>query len=203
MAYSIWWGHRGARGFVHARWWSQQPGISARTGSGDGVRSSTLFNYVVRDEFGNDVTDEADEIYETFVPALEAADDHSYYLQCERPDKADTSFRQILLQYGWNPKTPLERALDFFETEWDIAQYNDGCSTRFWYEHGQGGDFNPFDYILKDPQGYSYITQSFMDDFITEGDHRLHLSQRVTDISQNDTHVTVLTSSVRPLPANT
>ena len=152
----------------------------------------SYFSNVVRDEFGNDVTDEAAEILETFVPALEAARDHSWYLQCERPDKADTSRRQILLQYGWNPKTPLERALDFSTTEWFIGQYNDGSSTRFSYDHS---DFNPLDYILKDPRGYSYITQSFMDDFITEGDQRLRLSQRVTDISQNETHVMVLTSS--------
>ena len=130
-----------------------------------------------------------------FSKAINLVDDHAYHLKCERQDKADTSLRQILHQYGWSPKTPLERSLEYLETELSTAQYNDGSSTRFWYEHGRGDDFNPLEYFIKDPRGYSHITQSFMEDYITEGDNRLHLSQRVTDISQNETHVTVITSS--------
>ena len=71
------------------------------------------------------------------------------------------------------------------------------CVYRFYYEFGNGGDFNSLDYIVYDPRGYGYLLESFLGDFldVDGGDERLRLSQRVTDVTQNDTHVTVLTSN--------
>ena len=162
---------------------------------GMSYRISRYFNLAARDEDGTDVTEEMEAIFERFDPILEAAEDYCKVMQCEDVNKTDTSFRRLVFQYGWKPRTSLEWVADLFNIEFEIGQYADGASARHYYEWLHDDFVIPSDYLCTDPRGYSYVIQSFLDDILEEDDDRLRLGIRATSINQNETHVTVETSS--------
>ena len=155
---------------------------------------TNIVDFSARDEEGNNVTPQLMATYLQFLSIANNVADYAFMLQCEEEDKADTSVRRALFQHGWDPKTDIEKAVEFVGLEVHHSDYLEDASTRFWVSWA-GEDFGYVDYTVTDERGYAFLAESFLDDVLEEDDPRLQLGVRVVSVSQNDTHVTVETSN--------
>ena len=109
----------------------------------------------------------------------------------EGVDPIDQSLRVSLRKCGWNPTTPVEHAVEWYDVEYEYAQGAEGVSTT----SSVGNTFATHtdeDYMIHDPRGYAELATKLGESFLPPGCNtsafaacegsNLKLNSRVTDI---------------------
>ena len=106
--------------------------------------------------------------------------------EMKKMKESDIPLKTALQIVGWNPKTNLEKIIDFyvndFENEmppWVLSPQQVGFT-------GDGSDE-----VVTDSRGYGYLLQQLAKNFTS----KIRLNTTVTSISYNDTKVTVEASN--------
>ncbi|KAJ3499699.1 hypothetical protein NLG97_g150 [Lecanicillium saksenae] len=107
----------------------------------------------------------------------------------------DQTARAGLALAGWNPKHSdmAAQAVEWWSWDWEDAAPPEQSSLIFGAA-GSNLTFNQFsdeNNLVIDPRGYNYIIQQEASTFLKEGDPRLRLNNRVTNITYSDDGVTV------------
>ncbi|XP_071955257.1 uncharacterized protein [Antedon mediterranea] len=151
---------------------------------------SNFDSLLVYNQTGTDVTDSTDPIWERFEAAIEYMKEKAQELIDEK--KPDISQRASLRLGGWLPKTPVEKAIEWFDFDFEWADIPAVTSTK-------STALLPADesvLFVKDPRGFKFIfnasSEFLFNDPAFEG--RLHLNKRVTTINYSGDRVVVTTS---------
>ncbi|XP_053409058.1 uncharacterized protein LOC128559933 [Mercenaria mercenaria] len=121
-------------------------------------------DWVVRDKFGNNVTEEADNEWYRLRDIMIKAKKFGRKLQ--RDHKPDITSEALLRKFGWNPVDAVAEAVESYEldiingkeTPSVSGKYSD--TRRAFEEHG-----NDVWMVTSDPRGYSYIIEEMVRGF--------------------------------------
>ncbi|XP_070577589.1 uncharacterized protein [Ptychodera flava] len=139
---------------------------------------------MVRNASGNDISKEGT----AREKDLDKAMDFSHKLAWEllRDNKSDISLRAALRLGGWNPKTPLDKILEYLHVDFEYGDIPYVTSLKSSAAVNNGKAF-----FVTDQRGFSYILKAVVDEFIKEGDPRLKFGKVVTHVKWNDRGVEV------------
>lgn len=99
----------------------------------------------------------------------------------------DVSARSALQQFGWTPKTSIDKAIDWLGSDWEITCPPENAS--FLFNYPAAHDFMYF--VTDQKQGYAKLVHCLADSFLTPKDGRLHLDTTVQKIDWDDNCVCV------------
>ncbi|XP_070567358.1 uncharacterized protein [Ptychodera flava] len=147
-------------------------------------KKSDWSSSIIRNGTGDDVTAEASKRQED----LGRATDYAYELANEIIDKnlSDMSIRAALRLGGWNPTTPLDKIVEYFEYDFEYAgiPYITSLRSTVTVENGEA-------IFVTDQRGFAHFLRVMADDFLEDKDPRLQLEKVVQTIAYNDDGVTV------------
>jgi len=163
-------------------------GVETRNPVEDAVRKAGL--NVISDDYedaiyrykGMNVTDDADEAYERWDPAIEGA-----IKMGERKlnnNEPDVNFRVALALQDWRPVTPVERAVEFFNFDFEFADEpsDSGLINNFKIFASHGKD----DLFVADKRGYSQIIYDMADEVGLQVNENLFFNEYVTEINYDE-----------------
>ena len=101
-------------------------------------------------------------------------------------NEMDIPLKTAFQLVGWNPKTPLQKALDFYLADFENEAPPKELSARSVGFTGEGTDE-----FVTDQRGYAYVFRQQAQTFLS----KVHLNTVVKKISYDDKKVTVETSN--------
>ena len=121
--------------------------------------------WLVVDKDGNDVTDEADELYDQLTEALEL-------IRLESPTVLDENVPDINMraslrkEAGLEAKTPFEHAVFYSEFDFELAVPPIATTTKFYFSQGVYPDGNVTDFVVTQQEngGFIHLFQSYIDE---------------------------------------
>ncbi|XP_046543801.1 polyamine oxidase 7-like [Haliotis rubra] len=105
---------------------------------------------------------------------------------------ADMSLRACLDIGGWSSRTPVEKVVEIFDYDFEYGGTPGVTSCN---SVGINTDAVDDLYYVMDERGFEFILKTYAEDALLPNDQRLHLNEVVTDITYNDTTVTVTTQN--------
>ena len=72
-------------------------------------------------------------------------------------DHSDISVKGSLRRFGFNPKTPVQMACEYYYIDMDTADHASVSSNRYIVAASQHPDFGEQDFLVTDPRGYAVI----------------------------------------------
>ncbi|XP_033118069.1 polyamine oxidase 7-like [Anneissia japonica] len=148
---------------------------------------SDFDSLLVFNQTGNDVTNSTDPIWERLEEAIEYMAEKAEILINEK--KSDISQRATLRLGGWYPKTPVEKAVEWFDFDFEWADIPEVTSTKSTALLKADEDI----LFVTDPRGFKFIfnesTSFLYDDPTFEG--RLQLNKIVTAVNYEGDRVVV------------
>ncbi|XP_067686962.1 uncharacterized protein [Haliotis asinina] len=102
----------------------------------------------------------------------------------------DMSLRACLDIGGWSPRTPVEKVVEIFDYDFE---YGGPPGVTSCHSVGLIADAVDDLYYVMDERGFEFILKKYAEDALLPNDQRLLLNEVVTDITYNDTTVTVTT----------
>ncbi|XP_066269835.1 uncharacterized protein [Branchiostoma lanceolatum] len=147
---------------------------------------------IIRNKTGNDVTDQAEEAWERLETAQEYLE--TWREQIREDKLPDVSLRVALKLGGWQPKTPLEKVVEYFDYEFEYADATEVTSLNNTGMNNE--DFDEEEYFVTDQRGFGHIVDSLADEFLSpnEARRRLQLNKVVKTVNRTDTGVTFTTT---------
>ncbi|XP_072044797.1 uncharacterized protein [Amphiura filiformis] len=136
---------------------------------------------VMINDTGNDVTDESDPSWERLEAAIEKAAEIAQDIVDN--DKPDMSQRAALRLGGWVPKTPIDRAVEWFDYDFEWADIPDVTSLQSTALLDDSEDV----LFVTDQRGFLYIFNNIVG-FMQEDPYLNHirLNQTVMSIDHSD-----------------
>ncbi|XP_033117999.1 polyamine oxidase 1-like [Anneissia japonica] len=142
---------------------------------------------LVFNQAGNDVTDSTKPIFEKLDKAIKYMADKAKMSIAE--DEPDISQRAALRLGGWYPKTPVEKAIEWFDFDFEWADIPEVTSTKSTALLETDDDI----LFVKDPRGFKYIFKESTA-FLYEDpafEDRLQLNKIVTAVNYEGDKVVV------------
>ncbi|XP_071809333.1 uncharacterized protein [Asterias amurensis] len=149
-------------------------------------KASDYESMTVRNDTGNNVTDQAFGDYDKLDPAMEKLFSLKARIQSKKSNP-DMSQRSALRLGGWSPRSDTEKLIEWFEMDFEYAESTEVLSTQ------EAEDFGET-YFLRDPRGFISIFD-VVAGFLKEPEFINHtrLNQRVVSIDQSDPASVVVT----------
>ncbi|XP_033646178.1 polyamine oxidase 7-like [Asterias rubens] len=149
-------------------------------------RTNDYDSITIRNDTGNNVTDQAFGDYNKFEPAMEKLFSLKARIQ-NKKSNPDMSQRSALRLGGWSPKSDTEKLIEWFDIEFQFAESTEVLSAS------EAEDFGETQF-LKDPRGFKAIFD-VVAGFLKEPEFINHtrLNQRVVSIDQSDPASVVVT----------
>ncbi|XP_067678367.1 uncharacterized protein [Haliotis asinina] len=156
--------------------------VSGKTSDGDSV--------VIRTYEGTDVTNTEGELAWRKL-AKSQMKMNSVIKRMQDQKTEDMSIRSCLDIGNWHPKTPVEKAVEIYDYDYDYGAIPDVSSCYF---HGSQEHVDDSFYV-RDDRGYEFILKKYVENALPENDQRILLNETVTAINYTDANVTVTTVS--------
>jgi len=135
-------------------------------------------DYIFRHE-GKNVTTKANEAFAHLEKALNKAVELAKKKTLK--DEPDINFRVALALQDWRPLTPIERAVEFFDFDFEFGDEPSDTGLKSNYEvfelHGKNDQF------IADKRGYAHIIYNMSDTIPLKEGENLFLNEYVTKIS--------------------
>ena len=148
-------------------------------------------SYTFRADGGADVTDKADDMYDTLADAVGKTVALSKKRQ--QNNGRDMTLRDSYTMFGWKPRSPVEHAMEYWEADDDNGEIPELTSMKYggWvpsYKWGMDEDFH-----ISDERGFSYLLTHLAGALLN--DTRLKLNEVVNKIDYSSEKVTVQTKA--------
>ncbi|XP_078000205.1 uncharacterized protein LOC144452880 [Glandiceps talaboti] len=139
---------------------------------------------IIRDVNGVDVTKMGSDKEKGLLQAMEYS--HALAQELLRNNKSDISFRAALRLGGWNPRTPLDKILEYLHVDFEYGgiPYVTSLKSSAVVNNGKA-------YFVTDQRGFSFLLKSLAGEFLRKEDPRLLLKKVVTRVVWNKKRVTV------------
>ena len=107
--------------------------------------------------------------------------------QRQEEGKDDISIREALVMSNWKPTTPEDNFVDWYKSDWCDAIPPENVSL-FASEAGEmaNEEFGEGLFFVTDQRGFAFIARCLADEFLQEGDNRLHLNANVSAVEYTD-----------------
>ena len=147
-------------------------------------------DWIVRDKNGQDITSEAELVYNRLEPAIEAFETHAREARTE--NKADYTIKAALREEGWRPATSLDDTIEFIEFDAFYSHDPGETSAKYaFYSEPQTAINSSTELIIKDTRGYAVIIENMLNEIIGNNTEMLKLNKTVTGIAQGEHSITV------------
>ncbi|KAI8520756.1 hypothetical protein Bbelb_005100 [Branchiostoma belcheri] len=155
--------------------------------------SGKVSNYddvIIRNKTGSDVTEQAEGAWERLGTAQESL--KALRKKIRENKLPDVSMRVALKLGGWKPKTPVEKAIEYFDYEFEYADPPEVTSLNNTGRNSE--DFTDEDYFLTDQRGFGHIVDRLSSEFLSPNDTRRQLNKVVQTVNWTDAGVTITTA---------
>ncbi|XP_019639173.1 PREDICTED: polyamine oxidase-like [Branchiostoma belcheri] len=154
--------------------------------------SGKISNYddvIIRNKTGSDVTEQAEGAWERLGTAQESL--KALRKKIRENKLPDVSMRVALKLGGWKPKTPIEKAIEYFDYEFEYADPPEVTSLNNTGRNSE--DFTDEEYFLTDQRGFGHIVDRLSSEFLSPNDTRRQLNKVVQTVNWTDAGVTITT----------
>ena len=148
---------------------------------------------VVRNSRGADISESPRLRYDDYETALANVENLSESRR--QTGLPDITVRNALVQSGWTVSTAEDEWIDWFEYDFCFAESPDNSSLFATIPLPTYNDFgeDTGDYFVSDSEGFSKVVRCLADEFLVQGDSRLHLNTTVRRIEWGEECVCVVT----------
>ena len=153
---------------------------------------SNFDSYTVRDEHGEDVTEDADQQYDSLGLAEDKVEE--ILRRKLRDNSGDIPLRVALTMSGWKPHTPIQNAIDYWEYDHEYCSTAEMTSLKnsvMWSYI----DYDDHDFLVDDPRGFETVVTGMADEFLERDDERVRFNEVVDKIEYSDSSIKVHTKT--------
>ncbi|XP_045162840.2 uncharacterized protein LOC123527448 [Mercenaria mercenaria] len=144
-----------------------------------------LDTWTLRDDLGNDLTENGYEEYKKLVQAL--GDLHVFSTEMRNNGTSDMTAEALLRFCGWSPDSVVADAVEAAFIDAEFGRESPSISGKYMNHHNvfrEHGDDSWF--IVNDTRGYEYIVEKLKDSFLPKDDKRMVFNKKVTHIENWD-----------------